>query len=300
MSNGATKCFVIMPFSGTTIRHTTEYWTEFYEDYLKPLIEKNAKVEAYRSQALRGDILDQIIKDLVHADIVVADLTDANPNVYWELGVRQSFAHRTITIIESGQKLPFDISMKGSLEYHLQSATKMKAFENQFQSAIDDCLNHPDRPDSHVMKAITGRGTIYEIVHHEESERRLNAFLAELERNLKVLEQVTKIAHANERVKDPNGWTFTTKRFRLLALELLITDRYLDADSAFYASATNLYNRINIWNEQLPIWQLRPSRTQKWIISALGLKPPRTPIKTAIANFEKRVIAERDALKKRL
>ena len=93
------------------VRHTTEYWREFYEECLKPLIEKNANIVAFRSEALRGDILSQIITDLVYSDIVVADLTDANPNVYWELGVRQSFAHRTITIMESGQQLPFDLGI---------------------------------------------------------------------------------------------------------------------------------------------------------------------------------------------
>jgi len=37
-------------------------------------------------------------------------LTDYNPNVFWELGVRQSFKHNTITIAEEGVILPFDVS----------------------------------------------------------------------------------------------------------------------------------------------------------------------------------------------
>ena len=56
MSNTMIKCFVIMPFTGTTVRHTTEYWTEFYEGYLKPFIEKK-RVKVYRSEALRGDLV---------------------------------------------------------------------------------------------------------------------------------------------------------------------------------------------------------------------------------------------------
>ncbi len=96
------KCFVIMPFSKTSEKHTKEYWTKHYETFIKPLIESGHSLIAERSSPLRGDILRQIVTDLVTAPIVVADLTDANPNVYWELGVRQSFKHGTITIAEEG------------------------------------------------------------------------------------------------------------------------------------------------------------------------------------------------------
>jgi hypothetical protein len=49
--------------------------------FLKPLIEKIEDLEAFRSEPLRGNIASQIITDLVNSDIVVADLTDHNPNV---------------------------------------------------------------------------------------------------------------------------------------------------------------------------------------------------------------------------
>jgi len=76
-------CFVIMPFSKTTKDHTKSYWTEHFKSFLKPLIEEYPGLEAHRSKALRGDILRQIITDLVVSHVVVADLTDHNPNVYW-------------------------------------------------------------------------------------------------------------------------------------------------------------------------------------------------------------------------
>jgi hypothetical protein len=44
--------------------------------------------------------------------------TDLNANVIWELGVRQSFDHCTITISEDvGKHLPFDLGVKGTLYY---------------------------------------------------------------------------------------------------------------------------------------------------------------------------------------
>ena len=118
MANERERCFVIMPFSKTTDKHTKDYWTKHFKTFLKPLVEENPELEAHRSQPLRGDIIRQIITDLALCRVVIVDLTDQNPNVYWELGVRQSFKHGTVTIAEAGTPLPFDIGGKGTLYYY--------------------------------------------------------------------------------------------------------------------------------------------------------------------------------------
>lgn len=78
------QCFIIMPFSQTT-NHSEEYWNEHFLLRLKPLIESCTNLKVIRSEPLRQDILRQIINDLVFSSIVIADLTDNNSNVYWEL-----------------------------------------------------------------------------------------------------------------------------------------------------------------------------------------------------------------------
>ena len=107
-----------MPFSKTSDEHTEDYWTRHFDTFLKPLIEECPDLEAHRSEALRGDILRQIITDLIVSPVVVADLTASNSSVYWELGVPQSFKHGTITIAEEGTLLPFDLGSKGTLFYY--------------------------------------------------------------------------------------------------------------------------------------------------------------------------------------
>lgn len=167
-----------MPFSATSKRHTKEHWDRHFDFFLKPLIEL-CHVEAFRSTPLRQDIVRQIINDLVFSNIVVADLTDNNPNVYWELGVRQSFKHCTITIAEEGsKKIPFNINTKSILFYNNEELNKKADFEETFKQAIMDCLSHPDRPDSTVLETITGRGSIYAIIHREELIRRVQALIS--------------------------------------------------------------------------------------------------------------------------
>jgi len=149
-------CFVIMPFSKTSETHSKAYWTRHFEAFLKPLIEESGDFEVSRSKALRGDLVKEIVENLYNSDIVVADLTDWNPNVFWELGVRLSYKHGTITIAEEGTKLPFDISTKGTL-YYPENHIRIQEFRTQFKKAIRDCLDNPDKPDSRVLEILSSR-----------------------------------------------------------------------------------------------------------------------------------------------
>jgi len=155
VSQNSEVCFVIMPFSKTTDEHSEEYWTNHFENFLKPLIESCGDFTVSRSEPLRGDILHKIIEDIVYSPLVVAELTDYNPNVFWELGVRQSFTHGTITIAEIGTKIPFNLSTKGCLKYS-KKISERKDFCNNFRKAICDWLSKPESSDSHVLE-ITGR-----------------------------------------------------------------------------------------------------------------------------------------------
>ena len=128
--NNHYKCFVIMPFSESSPTRTEKYWTIHFEQFLKLEIQKVPNVEVQRSEELRADIIREIIKDLYHSDIVVADLTDLNPNVFWELGVRQTLKSGTITIAEVGAVLPFDVSTKSTLFYYPGDDERNKEFLN--------------------------------------------------------------------------------------------------------------------------------------------------------------------------
>jgi hypothetical protein len=56
-----------------------------------------------------GMISNHIIKQLLDSDLVIADLTDYNPNVFYELAIRHITQKPCIQMIKRGQKLPFDI-----------------------------------------------------------------------------------------------------------------------------------------------------------------------------------------------
>ena len=264
MSTKRGRCFVIMPFSQTTKEHTEEYWTKHFESFLKPLIEE-CKLEAQRSEPLREDILRKIITELVVCPIVVADITDGNLNVFWELGVRQSFKHGTITIAEEGTKIPFDVSVKSTLLYYPKDHIKNAKFCKKFKKAIKDCLSRPDSPDSQVLETISGRGTLFEVIHRDELTRRVKALISECKRNTVVSKYIYKTIEKNQ--KNPEKRKFVTRRFRSPAVEALITERYLDEKNSFYELAEKYFEVILIRNEQLGFWEQSPDITEEWFLS---------------------------------
>ena len=66
------------------------------------------KVKRADEDADPGMIGDRVVSDIINADLVVADLTDLNPNAFYELGIRHSTEKPTIHIAKSGTALPFD------------------------------------------------------------------------------------------------------------------------------------------------------------------------------------------------
>jgi hypothetical protein len=290
-----------MPISKTTDLHTEDYWKEHFENFLAPLIkEVDPNLKVSRSQALREDILNAIIRDLIFADIVVADLTDGNSNVFWELGVRQSFTHGTITIAEAGPRVPFDLGVKGTLRYYPNDHLKNEDFRTQMKEAIRDCLEHPERADSHVLETITGRGSVFEIVHREEITRRLDGLLREIDVNKHMLKKIVETFEDNEK-KDQKDWGYPTTRFILSSVELLLTERYLDAGQAFYDLADAYHRRATNLNEEMNLWPINPQPIQTWMADTLRpKKKDRSPISELIAAFEKDTRQARTRLMERM
>ncbi|MCZ7403197.1 MAG: hypothetical protein O8C61_13325 [Candidatus Methanoperedens sp.] len=291
MDTNRQTCFVIMPFGKTTDEHTEEYWTKHFENFLKPLIEENPNLEARRSKPLRGDILNEIITDLVTSPIVVANLTDKNANVCWELGVRQSFKHGTITIAEGVTDLPFDVAGKGTLQYHPKDYIQNAKFRKDFKEAIEDCLLNPGRPDSQVLEALSGRGTLFEIFRRDEAIRRLNAVLSECNYNLNLLTYITD--RANKNMKKPKEREIPIRRFMKIAMELLLTNQYVDEDGIFFVSVENCWNWTDALNIQLNVWKYDPDETENYI------KTNGNTFKKIIGTLQAKVEVARDKVSKK-
>ena len=112
------QCFVIMPF-GKYGKAEFERNLKIYQLMIKPVVEK-CGYQSIRADELEhmGNITKDIIELLHSADLVIADLSGKNANVFYELGVRHALLScGTIPIIKEGEILPFDIANYRAIFY---------------------------------------------------------------------------------------------------------------------------------------------------------------------------------------
>lgn len=228
------------------------------------------------------------------APVIVADITDGKPNVYWELGVRQSFKHGTVTIREEEIPIPFDLGAKGTLSYYTNDKIKQGQFSRKFKEAIIDCLEHPERPDSHVLEAISGRGSLFEIFRKDETIRRLDGLESELFWNLELLKTVEKSAARNMTKKNAEEKFMSGARLRSASIELLVTDRYIEGSSDFYVQAEFCLDVATKMNETLEGWLGGINYHDKWISqNAPGFIDTVTQFRKMTARAQEKILSLR-------
>lgn len=109
-------CFVITPIgdNNSDIRRHIE---GIIDHVIEPALRENYKIEVAHRKYEIGSINDRVIKSIFEADLVIANLTNINPNVMYELAIRHSFGKPAIVIAEEGTKLPFDVIVEDTIFY---------------------------------------------------------------------------------------------------------------------------------------------------------------------------------------
>ena len=83
---------------------------------IKPATE-NVGYAAVRADAISepGILTTQVIQHLIDDDLVVADLTGRNPNVFYELAIRHAIRKPIVQIIDVDEPIPFDVSQQRTI-----------------------------------------------------------------------------------------------------------------------------------------------------------------------------------------
>lgn len=98
----------------------TPFHDNYFEDY-KVIREtcKQSGFNAYRGDEnyIKGDIFPEMLKLIVKANLIIANINGRNPNVLYELGIAQALDKPVILISREPEKLPIDIKSKRFLIY---------------------------------------------------------------------------------------------------------------------------------------------------------------------------------------
>ena len=143
--------FIAMPFGERTgfLHHSEEdpskRKTIKFDSVWKGIVEKSLPdgVIAVRADDLRspGIIDRKYMRLLLEADVVVADLTFANPNVYYEVGIRQALRRAgTVLIACDGTILPFDLRNQTVHYYPYEEAPSIDDFRDVLKDAIESAI----------------------------------------------------------------------------------------------------------------------------------------------------------------
>jgi hypothetical protein len=115
-------CFVLMPFGRKLDeRGRIVDFDAVYDHLIAPAV-RAADMEPIRAdqEEVGGAIHKPMFERLILCEYAIADVTGANPNVYYELGIRHAVRPRsTIILFNEGQSLPFDIAQLRGLPYGL-------------------------------------------------------------------------------------------------------------------------------------------------------------------------------------
>jgi len=212
------NAFVIMPFSAT-VNCTEEEWTEIFENVFKPALE-GCNFNCERAVPSTGSLISSIVEKLRNSWLVIADITDRNPNVFYELGVRHSLSKRTLIVCQDAQTIPSDLKGYWSLEYGIRPA-KVAKFAKDIARIVSEIESNPHRSDSPVSDYLEREQLSVLSYVQTENVKKLNALLTELSGNAIVFESIkdTPIEHMNY------------NQFHLIAsdcLSLLIQTLYID------------------------------------------------------------------------
>lgn len=144
------KCFVLMPFK--------ENLKEIYTEVYKPTCNDN-DIDCWRVDEIArpGSITRDIVEGILDAEIIIADLTTKNPNVFYELGIAHSTGNKTIMTAQSTDDVPFDIAAYRVIFYE-HTLNGCKKLRNQLDLAIKELLAALNRTSNPFQEVVASRG----------------------------------------------------------------------------------------------------------------------------------------------
>ena len=112
------RCFVISPI-GEAGSSTRKHMDMVFNSIIIPAFEDLDFEKPYRSDHDDdpGLITDKMIESIATDKLVIAVLTDLNPNVFYEVGIAHAIGKDVILITQSHDDIPFDINYIKYIHY---------------------------------------------------------------------------------------------------------------------------------------------------------------------------------------
>jgi hypothetical protein len=152
--NDLKKCFLIAPIGdqGSDTRNRSDLVMEII---LRPAVEAcGYQVERADELSRPGMITNQVIQRIVTDPLVIADLTESNPNVFYELAIRHALRKPLVHILRQGDKPPFDIAQTKVIFFDLSQANNIVAAKRGISQQIKAMEEDPRELETPISVAL--------------------------------------------------------------------------------------------------------------------------------------------------
>lgn len=124
--------FVLMPFHAD--------FDDVYKLGIKAAcIESGAYCERVDEQIFHNSILSRIYNQISKADIIVADMTGRNPNVFYEVGYAHAMGKQVVLLTKMAEDIPFDLKHYPHIVY----GSSISHLKDELAKRIEWLVKHP-------------------------------------------------------------------------------------------------------------------------------------------------------------
>jgi nucleoside 2-deoxyribosyltransferase len=145
------SCYIIGPIGKPDSEERK--WADFVKDHIvTPVVQNLGYQLPQRSDKDHSEamIMTGIVQQMFEADLVIADLTDRNPNVFYELGIRNCAHKPVIHLIKEGQSPPFDLAGNRAIFISRDHEIVLKA-QAEIAERVEAIEKKPGQFYSHVQ-----------------------------------------------------------------------------------------------------------------------------------------------------
>ena len=156
-------CFVICPI-GETKSQIRKRSDKLFRHVFQPAC-KTVGYKAARADKLlvSGVITSKILEQIRDSEIVIADLTDHNPNVFYELAIRHAVRRPVICVMNKKDKIPFDLAHVNILSYEdADSADEVSGLKDKLIDQLKEMINNPEKIDYPLTTVFHGSSLVAE------------------------------------------------------------------------------------------------------------------------------------------
>lgn len=222
--NKKERCFVIMPISDQG-EYSVGHFSKVYDQIFKPAIEK-AGYEAYRvdENKISDSIIGKIFAALQECPMAICDLSNRNPNVLYELGIRQAYDKPVVLVQDEKTDRIFDVSGITTVNYSSKRLYEEVLCDRE--KITEAIISTKEGKQNSIIKVVNVKNAEVQAINMSREDK-IEIMLSGLADDVRELKRSrTKEVELDNKTSMKNGWNQMTYNiadempYRLFSIEI--------------------------------------------------------------------------------